>query len=145
MGPVLEERTFAHQEAFEQLGAIGLVAREEDHMVGACHGLNRVELNVAQRLDQCLQPRGIDLAPRWRAETLQREPQAPCVTVCDEGHRLFGWHASVTHFQAIGRSRRLSRWRDRIVGGVSASRNGRAKGPWQEVAGEKEAGEPLRL
>ena len=78
MSPVLEERCLALQQACQLRLAVGLIAAEEDVVMGALDSIDTVDLDVAQVLDQPQQPVIIQLAHRICRQALGLEQQAPC-------------------------------------------------------------------
>ena len=77
VGPVLEQPRLALEEALQQCRPVGLVAREQDHVMGARHHVDAVHLDEAHALDQREQAIGGELAARRIGQPLQRQDQAP--------------------------------------------------------------------
>jgi hypothetical protein len=84
VGPVLEQRGFGIDQPVQLLAPIGLVAREQDVVVGALHGLDAVDLDVAQALDQIEQAPIVEALGGIVRQPLGRQQQAPRRAVGDD-------------------------------------------------------------
>jgi len=60
MGPVLEQRSVLFQKAGQQRRPVGLVARKQNHVMGAGNRVDGVDLNKAEIMDDVLQPAAIE-------------------------------------------------------------------------------------
>ena len=76
VGPVLEQIGAVLQQAAKLGRTIGLVAGEQDHVVGALDHLDAVELDEAQALDQRQQAVHVKPSARRRRQTGQIQRQA---------------------------------------------------------------------
>ena len=75
---MLEQAALVLEQAAQQLRPVALVAREQDHVMRARDGLDAVDLDEAQALDQREQAVGRELAAGRLGEPREREREAPC-------------------------------------------------------------------
>jgi hypothetical protein len=90
MGPIFEQGPVPFQGAGQEGRPVGLVAGEQDHVMCALDRGDGVDLDEPHRLDHPLEPRGVQLLARCRAEALALQQEASGVTVGDDGRGRHG-------------------------------------------------------
>ena len=87
VGPVLEQKRLVLEQAAQQVRPVALAAGEQDHVVGAGDGLDAVELDEAQALDQRQKARAGEPPARRIGEAGEREGQAAGLSGRDRDRR----------------------------------------------------------
>ena len=84
MRPVLEKLTVLLQEMLQVLPPIGLIAREQDHVMGAFDCRDAVDLHEAELVDQAQQASLVQATRRRQGEALPLEKDPPRLLVWNE-------------------------------------------------------------